>query len=286
MAQRWPAFVANVAVPVREQQLGLALAARVERELAGMRVRRRVLRADAEVAIAPRDPVRLAAPAAVDDPIVEREAGLERGHRLRAALLLPARDEAHTGGDDLQHHRHPIRAESAVPDDRAPRRRRRAVRAGTSPQSARAGACRRRGCGDGGSEVSSARTSVSTDGSTSTRSASAPGSSRPFPGRRKRAAGRSLTSSGATPSVSAIASSDWQPEIPPQIANASSPFFIDGGAGEWSLAKGNRSTLRRARRGGRRGPRAHVAGVRTSRPRRCARGRPRRARGSAGRSRR
>src|SRR5207302_914413 len=47
----------EVAVAVRHQQLGLALPARVEGELAGVRVRRRVLRADAEVAVAPRDPV-------------------------------------------------------------------------------------------------------------------------------------------------------------------------------------------------------------------------------------
>src|SRR3954464_11048510 len=53
------------AVPVREQQLGLALAAGVERELAGMRVGGRVPRPDSEIAFAPRNPVRLAAPPAV-----------------------------------------------------------------------------------------------------------------------------------------------------------------------------------------------------------------------------
>src|SRR5579862_3676234 len=50
----------EVAIPVGEQQLGLALAARVQRQLAGVGVRRRVLGADPQVAVAPRDPVRLA----------------------------------------------------------------------------------------------------------------------------------------------------------------------------------------------------------------------------------
>src|SRR4029077_19039369 len=68
----------EAAVAVREQELRLALPAGVERELAGMRVGGRVLGADAEVAVSPRDPVRLAAPAAVDDPLVHREARLER----------------------------------------------------------------------------------------------------------------------------------------------------------------------------------------------------------------
>src|SRR4051812_9750046 len=95
----------EVAVAVRHQQLGLALPARIQRELAGMRVRGGVLCADAEVAVAPRDPVRLAAPAAMDDAIVEREAPLECRARPRRQLLLPARDEAHAGCHDLEHAR-------------------------------------------------------------------------------------------------------------------------------------------------------------------------------------
>src|SRR6266511_898350 len=91
------------AVAVREEQLRLALATGVERELAGVRVRRRVLRADPEVAVAPRDPVRLTAPAAVDDPLLEREDGPERGHGLRRQLLLEARHEAEISRRDLEH---------------------------------------------------------------------------------------------------------------------------------------------------------------------------------------
>src|SRR5437868_5106685 len=68
-----------------------------------MRVRRRVFGPDAEVAGAPGDPVRLAAPAAMDDPVVDRQARLEGGHRLRRELVLPSCDEAHAGCDDLEH---------------------------------------------------------------------------------------------------------------------------------------------------------------------------------------
>src|SRR6476661_5009020 len=91
------------AVAVRKEQLGLALPARVERELARVRVGGGVLGADPEVAVAPRDPVRLAAPAAVDDPVVERQRRLERRDGLRCELLLPPGDEAHSRCDDLEH---------------------------------------------------------------------------------------------------------------------------------------------------------------------------------------
>src|SRR5262249_59841630 len=72
---------AERAVAVGEQELGLRDAAGVEEQLAGRRVARRVLRADAELAVAPRDPVRLAAPAAVDDPVVERQDRAKGGDR-------------------------------------------------------------------------------------------------------------------------------------------------------------------------------------------------------------
>ena len=87
---------------VREEQLGLADAARVEQQLAGRRVARRVLGADAELAVAPRDPVRLAAPAAVDDPVVERQDRAERRDGARRVRLLEAGAEGEAGGDDLE----------------------------------------------------------------------------------------------------------------------------------------------------------------------------------------
>jgi hypothetical protein len=37
----------------------------------------------------------------VDDLVVERQDRLEGGHGLRGQLVLPARDEAHSGSGDL-----------------------------------------------------------------------------------------------------------------------------------------------------------------------------------------
>src|SRR6266545_7128865 len=88
------------AVAVREEQLRLALASRIERELARVRIGRRILGADPELSVAPGDPVRLAAPAAVDDPVVERQDAAEGGHRLRRELLLEARDETEVAAGD------------------------------------------------------------------------------------------------------------------------------------------------------------------------------------------
>src|SRR3954467_5586586 len=78
---------------VREQDLGLAEAAGVEQDLAGRGVARVVLEADADVELAERDPCRLAAPAHVDDLLLEREQLRERDARLRRALVLEARPE-------------------------------------------------------------------------------------------------------------------------------------------------------------------------------------------------
>src|SRR4051794_15490094 len=91
------------AAAVRQQDLGLAEAARVEQDLAGRGVARVVLEADADVELAQRDPRRLAAPAHVDDLLLEREQLRERGARLRRALLLEARREGVRPGRDRQH---------------------------------------------------------------------------------------------------------------------------------------------------------------------------------------
>src|SRR5581483_9989344 len=93
------------AVAVREEQLRLADAAGVEQQLAGSRVAGGVLGADAELADAPRYPVRLAAPAAVDDPVLEREEGAKRRDRRGRVGLLEAGAEGEAGGDDLEHRR-------------------------------------------------------------------------------------------------------------------------------------------------------------------------------------
>src|SRR5262249_8714165 len=94
---------AERAVAVREEELSLTDAARVEQELTGGGVASGVLGADAELAVAPRDPVRLAAPPAVDDPVLERQDRLERGARGRSARLLETRTEDEVGSDDLEH---------------------------------------------------------------------------------------------------------------------------------------------------------------------------------------
>ena len=60
-------------VAVREEDLGLRDSARVEHDLAGVRVAGRVLGAEPEVEIAERDPARLSAPADMDDPRLERK---------------------------------------------------------------------------------------------------------------------------------------------------------------------------------------------------------------------
>src|SRR3954451_11940317 len=74
VARKRAGLRAEGAMAVREEQLRLRHAARVEQQLARRGVDGGVLGAvDAELAVAPRDPVRLAAPAAVDDPVVERE---------------------------------------------------------------------------------------------------------------------------------------------------------------------------------------------------------------------
>src|SRR6266568_9519716 len=91
------------AVPVGKEELRFALTARVEGELAGVRVRGGVLRPDPEVAVAPGNPVRLAAPAAVDDAVVEREGASERRHGLRRQLFFEACKEPEVAGPDLDH---------------------------------------------------------------------------------------------------------------------------------------------------------------------------------------
>ena len=76
------------AVAVREEQLGLADAAGVEQQLARRRVAGRVLGPDPELELAQGDPVRLAAPAAVDDLGLERQQPPERRDGRRRGLVL------------------------------------------------------------------------------------------------------------------------------------------------------------------------------------------------------
>src|SRR5262245_8259446 len=88
------------AAAVGQEDLGLAVAARVEEDLAGRRVAGVVLEANADVEVAEWDPRRLAAPAHVDDLLLERKELRERLARLGCSPLLEAGAEGvRTGGD-------------------------------------------------------------------------------------------------------------------------------------------------------------------------------------------
>src|SRR5262249_17296933 len=90
-------------VAVREEQLRLADPAGIEQELARGRGAGRVLCADAELAVAPGNPVRLAAPATMDDPVLEWKDPAERRDGAGSVFFEEARAEGVAGGDDLEH---------------------------------------------------------------------------------------------------------------------------------------------------------------------------------------
>src|SRR5262249_18289900 len=91
------------AAAVGQEDLGLAEAAGVEEDLTGRGVAGVILEADADVEVAERDPDRLAAPAHVDDLLLERQQLRERRARLGRALFLQAGAEAERTGGDRQH---------------------------------------------------------------------------------------------------------------------------------------------------------------------------------------
>src|SRR5687768_2829404 len=90
-------------VAVREQELGLADATGVEDQLAGTRVARGVLRPDAHVEVAHRDPPALARPAHVDDLRVERQHLAEGRDGLGRRVILEAGREGEAACVDLEH---------------------------------------------------------------------------------------------------------------------------------------------------------------------------------------
>ena len=90
-------------VAVREQELRLAHAARVEDQLARARVAGRVLRPDADVELAHRDPPALARPADVDDLRLERQHPAKRRNGLGSRFGHEARREPKVAGGDLEH---------------------------------------------------------------------------------------------------------------------------------------------------------------------------------------
>src|SRR3954447_21223239 len=222
--------------PVREQDLRLAEAARVEQDLARCGVARVVLERQVGLEVAERDPGRLAAPADVEDLVAERQHRLEGGARGGRVGDPDGAELERAGGDAQVAHvspfvgvsRRPLRA-TIWPSWKtvAPRRN---VRT-TLPRSGRPanGLSLWRSC-----SVGACRSWTST----SVRSASAPGCM-PL-GRRNRRAGFvevsvATFSSVRRPLSSRSGSSVWQPAIPPQAA-VNSPCFISGGHGEWSEA--------------------------------------------------
>src|SRR2546423_15644509 len=90
---------------VREENLHLADAARVEQQLAWPWIRGRVLRTDPDVERAERDPAGFAAPARVDQLALQREQSSERGDGLGRRTVLEPRLESRAAGLDLEHSR-------------------------------------------------------------------------------------------------------------------------------------------------------------------------------------
>src|SRR5580765_1341003 len=90
-------------VAVREQELGLADAARVEDQLSWARVTRCVFCPDADIEVAHRDPPAFTRPTHVDDLRLEREHATERRDRLRCRVLLKTGAERELACSDLQH---------------------------------------------------------------------------------------------------------------------------------------------------------------------------------------
>src|SRR6187200_852920 len=95
----------EVDVAVCEQDLGLRDAARVEHDLAGVRVARGVLGPEPEVEVAERDPAGLARPADVDDFRLERQKAPEGCDGRRRVGLLEASRELVPASLDLEHRR-------------------------------------------------------------------------------------------------------------------------------------------------------------------------------------
>ena len=87
---------------VGEQDLRLAVAAGVKQNLAGGRVTRRVLKADAELEVAERNPRRLTAPARLDQLALERQDALEGGaFQVGQHVVHPQVVETHAVDDGL-----------------------------------------------------------------------------------------------------------------------------------------------------------------------------------------
>src|SRR5438552_6205911 len=88
---------------VREQDLHLREAARIDEHLARRRVARVIFEIDPEPLLPHRDPGRFAAPPAMDKLASQREELPDRGARPRRVLLLEPRFESERSGRDAEH---------------------------------------------------------------------------------------------------------------------------------------------------------------------------------------
>ena len=238
-----PTMLAKQRAAVREQDLGLAHAARVDQDLARCRVARGVLGADAEVEVAERDPGRLAAPAHVDHPVAERESAGGTPRRCAASARSSKRASKVNGPAVILTSLMACSFGSGVTSRPAPGsggRPRTSTRGHAGAQlaaderaEARGGSAapRARGCGR--------RRGRRAPGRRRRPTRCGPCGSREPVGRRRRqeparaAAGRGRA---PCPSPSSSSASVCAPAIPPQTSNASPRSFSSGGDGEWSEA--------------------------------------------------
>src|SRR6185295_1927710 len=88
-----PHLAREVHWSVREDELGLAVAAGIPEDVPGRWVARVVLEADVELEFAERDPAALTAPSAVHDALLVRHQLLEHRDGLRGRLLFKNRRE-------------------------------------------------------------------------------------------------------------------------------------------------------------------------------------------------
>src|SRR5688500_2740423 len=102
---------------IRKQDLRLAQPLRVQEDLAGLRGARLVLRRDAKLEIAHRDPRGLAAPARLHEALLERERLQERGAGEWGTIELEPSDEPQVAHDDRERPRftHSANMNSAMP---------------------------------------------------------------------------------------------------------------------------------------------------------------------------
>src|SRR5262249_23780375 len=103
VARELPQFAGEAACAVGEEDLRLAVAAGVEKNLARRGMAGVILIADVELEVAERNPAGLAAPARMDDFLVIGEQSAKRGAGLGRVLLFEARVKGEWANRNVQH---------------------------------------------------------------------------------------------------------------------------------------------------------------------------------------